>query len=70
MGGALSAQVFLCGLSHIFPLLAVALVPGLVALMTFVARGGTLLSVMAALMVGAGHPGLRSNTKTSSDSVG
>lgn len=47
----LSAEVLLCRVSHIFPLLAIALVVWLVALMTFGAGGGALLSVVAALMV-------------------
>ena len=54
----LSAKVFLCRVSHIFPLLAVALVVWLVALMTFGARGEALLPVVATLLVRARHPGL------------
>lgn len=45
----LSAKVLLCGVSHIFPLLVVAVVMWLVALTTFV--GGALLPVMAALLL-------------------
>lgn len=56
----LSAEVLLCRVSHIFPLLAIALVVWLVALMTFGAGGGALLSVVAALMVRTRHPGLSS----------
>lgn len=56
----LSAMVFLCRVPHIFPLLAVALVVWLVALVRFGAGGGggALLAVVAALLVGARHPGL------------
>lgn len=61
-GGAerssLSAEVFLCRVSHIFPLLAVALVVWLVALMTLGAGGGALLPVVATLLVRPRHPGL------------
>lgn len=46
----LSAKVFLCGVSHIFPLLVVAVVMWLVALPTLVA--GALLPMVAALLVG------------------
>lgn len=53
----LSAKILLCRVSQVFPLLAVASVLWLVARMTFGAEG-VLLPVMAALMVGARHPGL------------
>lgn len=56
----LSAQVLLCRVSHIFPLLAVALVVWLVALVTFGGGGGALLPVVAALLVRTRHPGLSS----------
>lgn len=58
-GSPLSAEVFLCRVPHIFPLLAVALVVWLVALVAFGARGGALLPVVAALLVRTRHPGLR-----------
>ena len=58
MRSPLSAEVFLCRVSHIFPLLAVALVVWLVARMTFGAGGGALLPMVAALLVRTGHPGL------------
>lgn len=57
----LSAEVFLCGVSLIFPLLAVALVVWFVVLVTFDAGGGgALLPVMAALVIGTRRPGLAS----------
>lgn len=56
----LSAEVFLCRVSHIFPLLAVALVVWLVVLVTFGAGGGALLPVVAALKLRMRYPGLSS----------
>lgn len=53
----LSAKILLCRVSQVFPPLAVALVVWLVARMTFGAEG-VLLPVVAALIVGARHPGL------------
>lgn len=57
----LSAEVLLCRVSHIFPLLAVARVVRLVA--RFGARGGALLPRVAALMVGTRRPGLVERTR-------
>lgn len=65
----LSAEVFLCRVSHIFPLLAVALVVWLVALMTFSAGGGALLPVVAALLVRTRHPGLEKEHAEKNKSV-
>lgn len=47
----LSAEVFLCRVSHVFPLLAVSLMVWLVALVTFGAGGGALLPKVATLLV-------------------
>ncbi len=48
----------MCRVSHVFPLLAVALVVWLVALMTFGTGGRALLSMVAALLVRTRYPGL------------
>lgn len=48
----------MCRVSHIFPLLAVALVVWLVALMTFGVGGGAMLPMVAALLVRPRCPGL------------
>ncbi len=53
----------MCRVSHVFPLLAVALVVWLVALMTFGTGGRALLSMVAALLVRTRYPGLEEKTE-------
>lgn len=57
-GSPLSAEVFLCRVSHIFSLFAVALVVWLVAVMTFGAGGCALLPMVDILLVRPRRPGL------------